>query len=171
MDKLKHGTTKLSIAIEDVTVSQSRLVERTQYDTMQDHYSALTATDTGTEQITRQEFRDDADINNILNRMGVNAPQRPLKYGEEIDYTLDLQTALEALDAVKVAEFDVPPELRNRYPTWREVLNGVESGQYQHDLSDLAAKKAAAKQGKPPGQPPDPVADTTTENSEQAAPQ
>lgn len=169
MTNLQKGPTKTEAAI-DKPIQVSRLVERTQYDTLQDEYSILTGVDlSGTEQLTRQEMRDEADINNILNRYGVTAPQRELRYGEEIDYTLDLQTALGALDAAERANFNVPEELRQKYPSWRDLLNAVESGQYQHDLEQLAAKKAAEAQNKAPGQPPDPMPGKTSENSEQAS--
>lgn len=122
----------------------SRLAERTQDDNLQDQYSQLTGLDfTGTESLTRQEFKDEADLNILLARYGV-AQVRPMEYGKDVDYSLDLQSALNALDAASAAQFDVPPELRDKYPTWRHVLNGAESGEYQQDLLNLAAKKKQA---------------------------
>lgn len=121
----------------------SRLAERTQDDNLQDQYSQLTGLDfTGTETLTRQEFKDEADLNILLSRYGV-AQMRPVQYGKEVDYTVDLQTAISALEAANAATFDVPEELRDKYPTWRHVLNGAESGEYHQDLLNLAEKKKA----------------------------
>lgn len=132
---------------------------RAQYDGREDEVSDATGIDTGTETPTRQEFKDEADINNILTRFGV-AQQRPLRYGDEIDYSTDLQDALHALDQVQgINDTVVPPELKEKYgDDWRKLLNAVESGEYQHDLEDLARAKAEAAVKDDPGIPdPDPA--------------
>lgn len=131
------------------------LAKRKQNDHLQDEYSIETGLDfTDVEPITRQEFKDEADLNILLARYGVAQPTRPMKYGEEIDYTLDLQTALASLEAARRAHFNVPDELRAKYPDWQSVLNGAESGQYQQDLANLAERKAkAAGKLTPDGKP------------------
>lgn len=113
---------------------------RAQYDGKEDEISDASGLDTGTDTLTRQEFKDEADINVILNRFGV-AQVRPLRYGDEIDYSIDLQDAMHALSAVEGLPAIVPEELQGKYPDWRSILNATESGQYQKDLGDLAAKK------------------------------
>lgn len=119
---------------------------RSQADNLGDLYSAATGTDCGDEVLTRQEFAQEADINYILNRFGVDQQARPIQYGTTVDYNLDLQQALTALDQVKAINTTIPQELRHKYPTWRELLNATESGAYQHDLAELAARKAAAEE-------------------------
>ena len=114
---------------------------RSQADTLGDQISAETAFDTGTESFTRQEFKDEADLNILLGRFGVNQQVRQDPRFMEIDYNLDLQSALAAVDAARRANYDVPQELRAKYPDWRTVLNGAESGEYQKDLQELADRK------------------------------
>lgn len=119
---------------------------RTQIDDKGDEYSLLAATYADDKMITRQEYKDEADINLLLKRFGV-IPGPQGTYGE-VDYTLDLQTALAALASANKANFDVPTELRDKYRGWRDVLNATETGEYQRDLADLQRehdqKKAAA---------------------------
>jgi hypothetical protein len=76
-----------------------------------------------------------------------------MTYGSTVDEQLDLQSALSALAAAKSADFKVPQELKDKYPNWKAVLNGTETGEYQRDLAavhtqhqdaaDTAAKKSA----------------------------
>jgi hypothetical protein len=121
---------------------RSRLVERTQDDELQEEYSIMSGIDfTGVEEITRQEFKDDADLNILLARFGVNTPVRQMKYGEDIDYTMDLQQALSAVEAARRTEHTIPNELRHKYTNWRDILNAAETGEYQHDLANLAERK------------------------------
>lgn len=133
---------------------------RTQNDGEQRAYSLLARIDTGPDTPTRQEFAEEADINNILMKYGA-APQRPFEGDKEIDYNLDLQQAYEALEQVSKTNFNVPAELRQKYPTWRHVLTAVETGQYEYDLKALdthrkrteAAKKAAENAAKATPEP------------------
>lgn len=124
---------------------------RTQIDDDFDKVSQATGLDANEPLITRQEFKDEADLNILLARFGVNAQQRPMTWGQEIDWNTDLQQALNAISEARQAEFNVPPELQSKYPTWRHVLNGAETGEYADDLMRLAktrADTAAAEQTK-----------------------
>lgn len=114
---------------------------RSQADDYQDEISDLTAIDTGDESLTRQEFKDEADLNILLGRFGVDGLQHRQPQFGEIDYNMDLQQALAARDAVSRANFRVPEELREKYPDGHAVLAGVESGQYQKDLAQLQEQK------------------------------
>lgn len=109
-------------------------------DGLGDIISELTGKDTGTETLVRQEFLADTQIENILRNHNIDPTLRPIQ-NMEVDYTMDLQQALAAIDQAKRANFQVPDELRGKYPDWRAVLNGAESGQYQVDLSNLAERK------------------------------
>lgn len=118
-------------------------MERTQKDGAQKEYSDAAGIDTGTDGGARQEFKDEADINILLSRFGINTQVRTDgKYGAEIDYNLDLQQAYAAIESARRATSAVPEELREKYPTWREMLNATETGEYQHDLQNLADWKA-----------------------------
>lgn len=121
--------------------------QRTQKDGAQDEYSFASSLDTGDEKHTRQEFKDEADLNILLARFGVSTPIRTdLQYGQEVDYNLDLQQAFAAIESARRANLATPAELRDKYPSWREVLNGAESGEYQRDLQALADKQTIEKQ-------------------------
>ena len=142
-----------------------RPAQREQADDRQEEYSRLTALHfEGTEEITRQEFKDDADIEKILSKFGINPMTRQPLYGAVVDDSLDLQQAIAAINLAKRADFKIPPELKGRYPDWQSLLNGVESGQYQLDLANLEAHKKrqeqAIEQGKKPDTPPAPPAPT-----------
>lgn len=76
--------------------------------------------------LTRQEFKADADINNILQRFGVMG-KIPV-WGTTIDYNIDLQSALNAVEQAKIAWKTMPLEVRKKYPTWQILLNEIESG-------------------------------------------
>lgn len=125
-----------------------QITYRTQNDGREDEVSLDSALHFGDEEesrsFTRQEDRDSTDINLLLLRFGVLPPQRAGEFGRTVDYSLDLQMALNAIEEAQGANLNVPPELRDKYPTWREVLNGAESGEYERDLTALAAQKEAA---------------------------
>ena len=116
---------------------------RTHYDTLSDEVSNATGLDTGDETPVRQEFAHDADINVLLNKYNVDPRGRPIEF--KVDYTLDLQQAIHAVEMAKGTVDHVPPELRNQFPTWQAVLNGAENGSYAAALKDLDDKKQAAK--------------------------
>lgn len=116
---------------------------RKQTDDNGDEWSIATATINEEPSLTRGEFKDDADINRLLARFGVNQQVRQDPRFTEVDYNLDLQQAYAALDAASRAQLQVPEELRSKYPDWLTILNGAESGEYQRDLQALADRKAA----------------------------
>jgi len=118
--------------------------EQTANDTEKERWSEISQFDTGADTPTRQEFKDEADTSIMLQKFGVlpGATSRPLVWGGEEDFDMDLQTATEAVRALRHADMRVPPELKDKYPTWRHLLNGVETGEYQQDLKNLADKKA-----------------------------
>ena len=116
---------------------------RSQADDKGDSVSLQTGYDTGSDSLTRQEFKDEADLNILLGRFGVNQQVRQDPRFIEIDYNLDLQSALAAVDAARRANYDIPQELRAKYPDWRTLLDGAESGEYQKDLQALADRKDA----------------------------
>lgn len=120
---------------------------RTQDDGLGDMVSLATATTPVGDSLTRQEFKDDADVNLLLKKYGVDTPVRAFQQAQftEVDYNVDLQQALAAVNEAKRVTGAVPEELRDKYPTWKHVLDGVESGQYGKDLEELAGKKAEEK--------------------------
>lgn len=111
--------------------------QRTQVDGKQQEYSkrsAIAITGEG----ARQEFKDEADVNKILQRFGVTAPQRQVIY-ESVDYDLDLQTAHIAIDQAKEMHQKLPRDLREKYPTWQAILNAIHNGSLKIDLDQAEA--------------------------------
>lgn len=110
----------------------------------------------GTQSLVRPEYADEADINILLRRYGINQQLKPIIYGKEIDDSLDLQTALGAIEAAK--SIKVPEELRGKFNNWQEVLAAAETGQYQYELEQLAKQKAEAEAAKRASEIPTPEA-------------
>lgn len=118
---------------------------RRQSDNLGDEISKQTAYRNTGPELTRQEFKDEANLNILLARFGVNQQVRQNANFTEVDYNLDLQTALGAIDAARRANMKVPEELRAKYPNWLAVLEGAETGEYGKDLQDLATRKETEK--------------------------
>lgn len=114
-------------------------VPRTQVDDLQDLYSDEAQLHTGTDSLTRQEFKDEADINKLLSRFGIGAPARPLTWGE-IDYDTQLQEALHAIAAAREAHANLPAEAIAKYPNWVSLLQAIETGQLEIDLKNITSK-------------------------------
>lgn len=99
--------------------------------------------------ITRQEMKNETDVNFILSRFGVNGlNQRPLVYGET-DYTLDLQGAYFAIEAAQAAYSALPDEIKKKYRTWPDFLNAIERGEVK-DLKPVEAAPISTEPVTPP---------------------
>lgn len=119
-------------------------MERSQTDGRGLEYSILTGLDCSQDKvITRQEFKDETDVNNILGRYGINAPLREMRWGAEVDESIDLQQALDLVSKAKAIQ--VPDELKSKFPTWQSVLQAAETGEYQHALDQLAKQNEEEK--------------------------
>lgn len=120
-------------------------VPRKQGDGKQRAYSEAAAIDTGTEDLARQEFRDETDINTILKRFGVTGlPARVPVFGEQ-DFDMDLQNALHAIDEAQDAWERAHPKVKERYPTWQQLLNAAQAGRLDLSTSDPAPEVPATK--------------------------
>lgn len=104
--------------------------------------------------LARQEDKADADINNILKRYGIGTGQQRQPFFGEIDYDLDLQNARQAVRDAEHLWLKLPDPIRDKYPTWQQVLSAAESGQLKGDLDALAAEK---KEEAPPAPTPVPT--------------
>lgn len=78
--------------------------------------------------MARQEFRADQDINAMLKKFGVMVPQLPLQFGD-VDFSIDLQTALGAIHQAKQAWNKLPADIKADYPSWQSLLNAMERGE------------------------------------------
>lgn len=78
---------------------------------------------------TRQEFKDEADVNVILRRVGAGGFEpRPMVYGVQ-DTDADLQTIYAAAAVAQDGWLKLPEHLRRRYPGWPELLAAVDRGE------------------------------------------
>lgn len=116
-----------------------------------DIQSAMAAIDfTATEDLARQEFKLEADINVLLGRFGLDTPVRRVTFGE-VDFGIDLQQALSAVDQATTAYRDLPPALRAEFPTWQSVLNALVTGRLKIRLGEHRAENPEEN---PPRTPP-----------------
>lgn len=120
---------------------------RTQADDAQDYISWETGLDcegdpTG-KSVTRQEHKDDADANLLLQRYGVGVPQKQVQFGED-HFELQLQEALAAIAEAKKAYRNLKPEIRRQYPSWQRCLEALRSGKL--DLDKIPEQKEPASQ-------------------------
>lgn len=91
---------------------------------------------------TRQELGVETDINKILAKFGINAPQRQGAFGETIDYNMDLALATSVVSEALNAYNTLPQTLRKRYRTLDEFRKGLEAGQIKPaDLESEAAQQ------------------------------
>lgn len=100
---------------------------RSQTDGQQEQYSEITALDTSDlPDTTRKEFKDEADINYIMSRFDPTMARQPVF--SEIDYDLDLQTAIHAVDEARTAYENLPQKLKERFTSWEQLLAALNSG-------------------------------------------
>lgn len=91
---------------------------------------------------TRQEFRAEADINNVLRRHGVIPTLNRQPLYTEIDYDSNLQAGLAALERERQAWSGINVNIRQRYNSWERVVTA------------LAKKELVVKDGKLQFAPP-----------------
>lgn len=128
---------------------------RYQADDKFDEYDARVVTNFDpAEDMTRQEYAADADINTLLRRYGVGVPQKQVVYGEA-DFSMDLQQAFGAVEAAKRMFDQLPGELKKKYPTWQAVLNAIESRQLALDLRTLDEQESDTRRKRESESPPE----------------
>lgn len=118
---------------------------RTQIDGLNEEYSFSTGLDCSVlPDMTRQEFKAETDVNQILARYGVDGIQRRPEYAE-VDYNMDLQQALDSITQTERALAKLPPELLEKYGTWERMLAGAYNGSVKADLVAYYEKQASDK--------------------------
>lgn len=102
---------------------------RTQHDDLQKTYSDATAIDfTHSKDVTRQEFKDDADTSKILARFGISGvTQKPIVFGER-DFDMDLQRSIELVKEATDAWHKMPAHAKDKYPTYIDMLRAADQG-------------------------------------------
>lgn len=98
--------------------------------------------------VTRQEFKDEADINILLSRFGVNGlgQQRQVMYGD-FDYDTDLQTALNAMEQAQRGYERLPADMKKKYPDWQSVILALADGEKIDEIREfLKASRTSNKE-------------------------
>lgn len=82
---------------------------------------------TAEEDKARQEFKDEADINYMLNRFGITPPRGAPTYGEWDD-SIDLQAAFQSVSDAQVAYQRLPDNLKAKFTRMEDLLSALENG-------------------------------------------
>lgn len=101
---------------------------RRQDDNMGDAYTTLTGLTCTGKDMARQEGKDEADINILLKKFGVGVPQKAQPVFGVTDYTIDLQTGIEAARQATAAWANVPRNIRHTYRNWQNVITAIDRG-------------------------------------------
>jgi len=105
---------------------------RMQFDGLGDQVSAETAISfIGAEDVTRQEFMRETDVNYIINRYGLPGQQQQ-QFGESFQGT-DLQEAIRLQNELKNAFERLPEALRRQYGSWGGVIAAADRGELTAD--------------------------------------
>jgi len=119
--------------------------ERTQVetDTEREYYGQLTVIlCTKEEDKTRQEFKKEADVNELMKRFGAVPPSR--LPGGEWDFDMDLATAFDSVRSVRDGYRRLPSELRDQYPTPQALIDAVIRGEVTYKSEEAAAGSSGA---------------------------
>lgn len=109
---------------------------RTQADDLGDDYAIATTIDcTAAEDMTRQEFKDEADVNVVLRKFGIGAltTMRHPMFGN-YDENIQFQDMMASIEPARRAYDDLPLELRQRYPTLATFLTALEERRITIDI-------------------------------------
>lgn len=81
----------------------------------------------GDNDMARQEYKDEADINYMLSKFGITQPRGTPVYGEWDD-TVDLQSALQSVSDARAAFKELPDQLKNKFHRMEDLLTALENG-------------------------------------------
>lgn len=105
----------------------------------------------------RQEFAADADINQVLRRLGALPP---VPQGGVFDFDVTLQQSLHAAKESEAAFAELPKEIRDRYGNWAGVLSAVDRGEItfakkaEPEAEPLRVRVVAEPEAKPVSETP-----------------
>lgn len=124
---------------------------REQNDGTGDHYSLVTSLDMSDQDnpdnktSVRQEFKDEADINNILRKFGYDTFNNDPRFFSETDYTLDLQATIAAAYDLQEAHSNLPADLIELFPDVPSMVNAARNGELSKALTARKEKHVAAE--------------------------
>lgn len=109
-----------------ISAKVPRIVWRDQFDGLGDQISEETGVVfDSTQDITRQEYKKETEVDFILQRYGLPTPTG--RFGE-YDSTVDLQEAIR-LQGELAAAFDrLPEKLRQQYGSWAAIIEAADRG-------------------------------------------
>lgn len=137
------------------TKKDATLYHRTQFDGLGDLYSENSAIAfPRSDDRTRQEFKRETEVQFILDRYGLAAPQAT--YGE-VDRTVDLQEAIRLRGELDAAWERLPEALRREYGSWSSVIQAADEGRLtSKDLEVVSAEQDKALNKEPDKAPTEP---------------
>lgn len=137
-----------------VSAKSPRVIQRDQFDGLGDQISeATTHLFDPTQDITRQEYKKETEIDFILQRYGV--PQPSGRFGE-FDSSVDLQEAIRLQGELAQAFDRLPDHLRQKYGSWAAIIDAADRGELTgKDLEavDAQQNEAADKRAQPSESP------------------
>lgn len=114
---------------------------RGQNDGLNDEVSELSALDASEPKLTRQEFRDESDLNILLKKFGAGGLlAHDVQYGQ-LDYDTDLATAIDSMDRLILTFRKLPQELQDKYRTPGAMIAAHNTGELKDDLQAIEAAK------------------------------
>lgn len=120
------------------------------------------------EDMARQEFRADTDVDTILARHGGAAlrPAQPLAgFGRVVDYDTDLASALRMVAEAKAAYDQAPADIRKRFKSYGAFVEAVQDGRVAVRDAEgapippqrvIVVSEPSSGEGAPSGAPPQP---------------
>lgn len=97
------------------------------------------------EDMARQEFKDEADINYMLTRFGITQPRGAPTYGEWDD-SIDLQTAIESVREAREGYKTLPEEMRDKFKSMEDMLTAIDNGSLVIKDGDIPEPKPTPEQ-------------------------
>ena len=136
---------------------------RTPYNYDTDKISNATGTDTGPESKTQQQFKDEVDINTIVERFGVTGEMPPainFPQTQEFEETFDFQTAMNVIRKAEEEFMQLPAKARARFQNdpqqFMTFMNDEENIAEAIKLG-LATERKKPEEPTPEVKPPEPV--------------
>lgn len=85
---------------------------------------------TAEEDMARQEFKKEADVNYLLKKYGAGVPLRQVAYGAQ-EFGVDALEALERVNAAQDAFNALPEAIQEKYGDWRTLSMAIADGSFE----------------------------------------
>lgn len=101
---------------------------------------------TASRDTVRPEFGYEADINNIMKHFGVGRFTTAQPNFTSTDWGVDLQQAMHTIVHAHEAHAKLPKELRDKYPTYADLVKAAETGELEKEWAAIQAAQRKARQ-------------------------